>query len=72
MTLFSRPNGTDLGVLIVQQNFDGTSTVLLDTTYNTDLPAQTTLLSRHFEVRNGSTAAADNLDLIRWYSESEF
>lgn len=72
MTLFSRPNGTGLGVRITQHNFDGTSTVLLDTTYNTDLPAQTTLLSRHFEVRNGSTAAADNLDLIRWYSESDY
>lgn len=72
MILFSRPNGTELGVRIAQHNFDGTSTVLLDTTYNTDLPAQTTLLSRHFEVRNGSTAAADNLDLIQWYSESNY
>lgn len=72
MILFSRPNDTELGVRIVQHNFDGTVTALLDTTYNTDLPAQTTLLSRHFEVRNGSTAAADNLDLIRWYSESDY
>jgi hypothetical protein len=72
MTLFSARNGTGLGVQIVQHNFDGTSTVLLDATYNTDLPAQNTLLGRHFVVRNGSTAAADNLDLIRWYSEAMY
>lgn len=41
------------------------------TIYTTDIPALATLLSRHFHVRNGATAAADNLDLIRWYSESD-
>ncbi|MCX7741058.1 MAG: hypothetical protein N2047_08555 [Meiothermus sp.] len=72
MVLYARPNGSDLGVLITQLNFDGSSTILLNTTYNDNLPANTTLLSRHLEVRNGTTAAADNLELVQWYSESDF
>ena len=57
---------------MVRQNFDGTSTVLLDTTYDTSIPANTTLLGRHLQVRNGTTAAAANVEMARIYSESDF
>lgn len=70
--LFSRPNGSNIGVRVVRQNFDGTATVLLDTTYDTSIPANTTLLGRHLQVRNGATAAAANVEMARIYSESDF
>jgi hypothetical protein len=70
--LFSRPNGSNIGARVVRQNFDGTSTVLLDTTYNTDIPANTTFLARHVQVRNGAVAAAADVDMVRVYSESDF
>lgn len=72
LILFSRPNGSELFVRILQHNYDGTSTVLLDTSYTTDIPAAATLLSRTHQVRNGVTAAADNFDLVRSYVESDF
>lgn len=72
LTLFSAPNGSGIGVRIVQYTGFNTSTVLLDTTYTTDIPAAGTLLGRHFQVRNGATAAADNLELVRSYLESDF
>jgi len=72
LTMFSAPNGTGIGVRIVQFTGFSTSTVLLDTVYTDNLPASATLLGRHFQVRNGATAAADNLDLVRWYLESDF
>ncbi len=70
--LFSRPNGSEIGARVVRQNFDGSSTVLLDTTYNTSIPANTQLLGRHLQVRNGATAAAANVEMARVYSESDF
>ena len=69
--LFSRPNGSDIGVRVARQNFDGTITVLLDTTYNTSIPANTQLLGRHCQARNGTTAAAANVEMVRIYSESD-
>lgn len=72
MTMFIKPSGTDLGVRIQQINNDGSATILLDTTYNTVLPAVTTLLGPRFEVRNGALAAAHNIGLNRMYLESDF
>jgi hypothetical protein len=72
IVLYSRPNGSDIGVRIVRHNFDGTITVLLDTTYNTSIPAAATLLGFALQVRNGAVAAADNLEMVRMYVESDF
>lgn len=72
LVMFSRPNGGEIFVRVVQHNFDGSSTVLLDTSYTTDIPAAGTLLSRTHQVRNGVTAAADNFDLVRSYLESDY
>jgi hypothetical protein len=72
LLLYTPPNGAAIFVRVAQVNFDGTSTVLLDTSYTTDIPANTTLLGRHCQVRNGATAAADNIDLVRSYLESDF
>jgi hypothetical protein len=72
LVLFARPNGDRIGVRVARQNFDGTATVLLDTEYTTDIPAVGTLLGRHLQVRNGVTAAATNVELIRSYLESDF
>jgi hypothetical protein len=72
LVMFSRPNGGEIFVRVVQHNFDGSSTLLLDTSYTTDIPAAATLLSRTHQVRNGTTAAADNFDLVRSYLESDY
>jgi hypothetical protein len=72
LVMFSRPNGSEIFVRVVQHLFDGTFTVLLDTSYTTDIPAAGTLLSRTHQVRNGTTAAADNFELVRSYVESDY
>jgi hypothetical protein len=66
------PNGSSIFVRIVQWNFDGTNTVLLDTSYSTDIPASTTLLGFMCHTRNGSTAAANNIELVGRYTFSGF
>lgn len=70
--LFSAPNGTSIGVRVVRQTSFSANTVLLDTAYTTDIPASATLLGRHCQVRNGTTAAAHNLDHVGTYSDSDF
>lgn len=73
VTIFAAPNDNGINVRVVQYtSIGGASTVLLDTKYTTDIPANTTLLGRAFQVRNGATAAADNLELVRAYAESDF
>lgn len=72
ITMFIVPSGTALGVRIQQYANDGTSTILLDTSYNTILPAVTTFLGIHFQVRNGALAAAHNMSMSRIYLESDF
>lgn len=71
LDIFCRPNWDRIGVRVTQHDFAGGVTVLLDTEYTTDLPANTTLLGRHLQVRNGSTASAASLDLVRAYTESD-
>lgn len=72
MWLYSAPNDSAIFVRITQHDFAGGETVLLDTSYTTSIPAATTFMGRHFQVRNGVTAAADNMDLVRSYLESDF
>jgi hypothetical protein len=70
--MFCRPNGTSVFVTVRLQNYDGTSTLLLEAEYTTDIPAAATLLSRHLQIRNGAVAAAANIELVRSYIESDY
>ncbi|NJR43949.1 hypothetical protein HC761_00215 [bacterium] len=72
LLLYARPAGTAVFVKVASHNFDGTETVLLDTSYDTSIPAAATLLGRHHQIRNGAVAAAANIDLIRSYLESDY
>lgn len=73
MTIFCAPNDNGINVRITRYtSIGGANTVLLDTKYTTDIPANTTLLGRAFQVRNGATAAANNFELVRAYAESDF
>lgn len=72
LILFAPPNWDRVAARLVLQNFDGSSTVLYDDVWTDNLPAATTLLGRHHQVRNGTTAAAANVELVRSYVESDF
>jgi len=63
LILYCPPAGSSINVLVRRLEYGGTETTLLDTAYTTDIPAATTFLARHCQVRNGVTAAADNLEL---------
>lgn len=70
MTLYRAPNSTTLFVYIIRWNYDDTFTVLLDTSYTTDIPAAATLLGFMCHTRNGVTAAANNIELMKRYTFS--
>ncbi len=70
MTMYRAPNSGTLFVRIIQWNYDDTFTVLLDTSYTTDIPAGATLLGFMCHTRNGVTAAANNIDLMKRYTFS--
>lgn len=72
VVLHHRPGGTAVGVLVLQHNYDGTYTTRLDDVYSSNLPAATTMLGRHLQVRNGTTASAANVDLIECTVDSAF
>ena len=72
LVLFCKPGVSEIFVRVLQINNDGSGTVLLDTSYTTVLPAATTFLTPHFQVRNGALAAAHNIALGRLYLESDF
>lgn len=69
LIMFMAPNGSDLYVRIVNISTD---TVVLDTNYNTDLPAVNTGMAFKAEVRNGAKAAADNLEISKVYIETDY
>jgi hypothetical protein len=69
LIMFSPPNSTSLFVKITNIH---TGTVVLDTSYDTDLPAVNTGLALKIEVRNGVVAAADNIDVSKIYIESDY
>jgi hypothetical protein len=71
LIMFCKPGDATLYVKVVQIGNDGSGTVLLDTSYNTVLPAVTTLLAPHFQVRNGALAAAHNIGLNKLYVEAD-
>ena len=72
LTMWSAPNGSSIGVRIRRYTAENAATTLLDTSYTTDIPANTVFLTRHFQVRNGTTAAATSVDLMRMYTQSDF
>jgi hypothetical protein len=69
LVMFTPPNGTDLFVRIT--NLHNGATVL-DTSYNTDLPAVNVGLAFKAEVNNGAVAAADNIEVAKVYIESDY
>lgn len=69
LIMFMAPNGSDLYVRIVNINTD---TVVLDTSYNTDLPAVNTGMAFAAQVRNGAVASADNLEVAKVYIETDY
>jgi hypothetical protein len=72
LTMFQKPGTAEIFARVSQYNNAGVATVLLDTSYTTVIPALTTLMGPHFQVRNGALAAAHNLELCRLYIESDF
>ena len=49
-----------------------TGTVVIDTSYNTDIPAVNTGLAFKSEVNNGAVASATNLEIAKVYIESDY
>lgn len=72
LTMFCKPGDATLYVRILQYANSGAGTSLLDTSYTTSIPAVTTMLGYHFQVRNGALSAAHNIELSRLYLESDF
>jgi hypothetical protein len=68
LIMSAAPNSTNVFVKITNLH---TETVLLDTSYNTDVPAVNTGLAFKCEVRNGAVAAADNIESDFVYIESD-
>jgi hypothetical protein len=69
IVMFMAPNSGVLFVRIVNLN---TNAVVLDTSYDTEIPAVNTLLAVKADVRNGAVSAADNLEVAKLYVESDF
>jgi hypothetical protein len=72
LIMFVKPGTSELFVRIQQFANDGTATTLLDTSYTTSIPAATTFLGMHCQVRNGTLAAAHNIAFAKMYLESAF
>jgi hypothetical protein len=72
LRIYCPPGGSDVYVLVEDIANNGTATTLLNTSYSTEIPANTTFLAMHQQIRNGATAAAANTDMGRHYIESDF
>jgi hypothetical protein len=69
LIMFAAPNSTTLNVKITNLH---TGTVVLDTSYTTDLPAANVGLAFKCETRNGVVAAASNVEIAKLYIESDY
>jgi hypothetical protein len=70
MIIFCAPGVvTDISVKITNIH---TGVVVLDTSYNSDLPAVNTGLAFKAEVNNGAVASAANLEVAKVYIESDY
>ena len=71
LTMYARPNWDRVSVRLLRHEYDGTTTTLYEAEWTDFLPAAATLLGRHCQVRNGTTASAAQVDLVRSYLESD-
>jgi hypothetical protein len=69
LIMYMRPNSDELFVRITDLN---TGTVVLDTSYTTDVPAANTGMAFKAEVNNGAVAAANNLEVAKVYIETDY
>ena len=69
LIMFMAPNS---GILYVKITNLHSNTTILDTSYNTDIPAANNEMAFKAEVRNGAVAAADNLEIAKIYIETDF
>jgi hypothetical protein len=70
MVIFCPPGAaTDIFVRIVNIH---TGVVVLDTSYNTDIPAVNVGLAFKAEINNGAVAAAANLEVAKVYIETDY
>jgi hypothetical protein len=69
LIMYKRPNSDELFVRITNLN---TGTVVLDTSYTTDVPAANTGMAFKAEVNNGAVAAANNLEVAKVYIETDY
>lgn len=67
-TLVAAPNGSDIGVRIVEE----VSGAVVEFTLDTDIPAATQLLSPRNYMNNGGTAAAVAFDCSGVYVETDY
>ena len=68
LIMFSPPNGSDIYVRITNIH---SGVIVLDTTYNTDIPAVNVGLAFKAECNNGAVAAATNVEVSKVYIESD-
>ena len=69
LILYAKPNSAEIFVEITNLQ---TGTLVLSTSYTTDIPAVNTGLSFHCEARNGAVAAACGIDLAKAYIETDY
>lgn len=69
LVMFVAPNGSDLFVRIVNLH---SGVTVLDTSYNTDLPAVNTGMAFKAEINNGAVASATNLEVAKVYIETDY
>ena len=69
LVMFAKPNTAEVFVRIINLH---SGTVVLDTSYTTDIPAVNTALAFKCECRNGVVVAADNIEIAKCYIESDY
>ena len=69
LIMYNAPNSADIYVRIVNLH---TGTVVLDTSYNTDIPAVNVGMAFKAELNNGAVASAANLEVAKVYIESDY
>lgn len=69
LVMFAAPNSSTIFVRVVNLH---TGAIVLDTSYNTDVPAVNTGLCLKAECRNGAIAAATDIETVNLYVESDY
>ena len=67
--MYMAPNGSDLYVRITNLH---NGAVVLDTSYNTDLPAVNVGMAFKGECNNGAVASAVNIEIAKVYIETDY